>query len=148
MIFSSLGPFTTTVAVTHSTKNDEINKILGISPDAVQVSSDIPVNGNSKVIRVARPGHPLPIDCDAVLIDASLGRGILFDKDFALEIKGRSNVPVLLAGGLRPDNVRDAIRKIHPYAVDVATGVEDSPGIKNENLVREFIKNSRETENE
>ena len=47
---------------------------------------------------------------------------------------------VILAGGLTPANVRQAIDEVRPFAVDVASGVESSPGIKNHDLVRAFIE--------
>jgi len=51
-----------------------------------------------------------------------------------------SPVPVILAGGLAPGNVGEAIRAVRPYAVDVASGVEAAPGIKDERLMRAFVK--------
>lgn len=48
-------------------------------------------------------------------------------------------VPLFLAGGLTPDNVADAVRIARPFAVDVASGVESSPGRKDEQLMRRFI---------
>ncbi len=47
---------------------------------------------------------------------------------------------IILAGGLTPHNIRDAVRIVRPHAVDVASGVELEPRRKNEYLVREFIR--------
>jgi phosphoribosylanthranilate isomerase len=53
-------------------------------------------------------------------------------------------VPLILAGGLTPENVIEAIQAVRPYAVDVASGVEASPGIKDPEKMREFIENVRD----
>ena len=50
---------------------------------------------------------------------------------------------LMLAGGLRPENVANAIRQVRPFAVDVASGVEAAPGLKDPDRVREFILNAR-----
>ena len=51
--------------------------------------------------------------------------------------------PVLLAGGLNPGNVRAIVERFRPFGVDVASGVESAPGVKDHALVREFIDNAR-----
>lgn len=54
-------------------------------------------------------------------------------------------VPLILAGGLTPDNVAEAISVVRPWGVDVASGVESSPGRKNSDLVARFVQNVRES---
>jgi len=67
----------------------------------------------------------------------------LFDMGYALEIRKNCNKPLILAGGLNPGNVAGAIKAIRPYAVDVASGVESAPGVKDPVKISEFIKNSK-----
>ncbi|HEY2894982.1 MAG TPA: phosphoribosylanthranilate isomerase, partial [Pirellulales bacterium] len=52
-------------------------------------------------------------------------------------------MPLVLAGGLKPDNVADAIRAVRPWGVDTASGVEQSPGRKSPELVRAFIREAK-----
>lgn len=56
--------------------------------------------------------------------------------------------PLWLAGGLRPDNVAAAIHQFQPHAVDVSSGVESSPGIKDDALLHDFMVNARQASNE
>ncbi len=83
---------------------------------------------------------------DAFLLDAYKagaygGTGKTFDWNVALKAKtfGR----IILAGGLTPENVGDAVRFVRPYGVDVSSGVEARPGKKDERRVREFVAQAR-----
>jgi phosphoribosylanthranilate isomerase len=87
---------------------------------------------------------------DAVLLDSfsqgkSGGTGVVHDWKLSRRIRQKIEPkPLILAGGLSPENVRDAIRFVQPYAVDVSSGVELSPGVKDPQKVFEFIKNVKE----
>jgi phosphoribosylanthranilate isomerase len=69
------------------------------------------------------------------------GTGQSFDWSRALEVK--KDRPIILAGGLRPDNVYKAIRTVMPYAVDVCSGVESAPGKKDKRKLEEFMNEVR-----
>jgi phosphoribosylanthranilate isomerase len=84
-----------------------------------------------------------------VLVDskigaASGGTGISFDwSDARAVFASQPEVRIIAAGGLTPDNVAAAIRKLNPWGVDVASGVESSPGSKDPTRVANFIANAR-----
>jgi phosphoribosylanthranilate isomerase len=82
--------------------------------------------------------------CAAVkvlLIDGSAGgEGRSFDHNALAGMRDRIRKPIILAGGLTPGNVGEAIRSLRPYAVDVSSGVESSPGVKDPELVRAFCE--------
>jgi phosphoribosylanthranilate isomerase len=67
------------------------------------------------------------------------GTGAQFNWDLAVAAK-RWGRPIVLAGGLTPENVAEAVRKVQPYAVDVSSGVEVEPGKKDHAKVRDFIR--------
>lgn len=68
------------------------------------------------------------------------GTGRTFDWNLALAFKQRTQKPLILSGGLNPENIAEAIESVHPYAVDVSSGVELSPGRKDHARLREFIR--------
>ncbi len=145
-IFGCLGPFVTRIIVTHTQSETDLERILTLPPDAIQISHlfAFPDKPGVRVLRVIGRGDAIPKSCDAVVIDESMGAGRHFDRTFAKDVVKESAVPVILAGGLTPENVRDAIREIRPYAVDVASGVEEKPGIKEHKKIATFIAAARE----
>jgi phosphoribosylanthranilate isomerase len=90
---------------------------------------------------------PAYLHLDAWLLDSHVpgqhgGTGATFRWELAVEasIAGR---PLVLAGGLTPENVTDAVRRVRPFAVDVSSGVESAPGIKDPDKLRDFILAAR-----
>ena len=84
-------------------------------------------------------------DVDALLLDAydagaQGGTGKTIDWTLAARAGEFVRKPVILSGGLKPENVAEAIRVVQPYAVDVASGVEREPGRKDEGKLRRFIE--------
>lgn len=82
-------------------------------------------------------------DAPALLVDAAVkgrygGTGVIADWSAAAELAKR--YPMLLAGGLTPDNVADAVRQVNPWGVDVASGVESSPGQKDPSKMKAFVQ--------
>jgi phosphoribosylanthranilate isomerase len=63
--------------------------------------------------------------------------------DWSLAGEVAKAAPILLAGGLTPENVQEAIRRVHPYGVDVSSGVEESPGRKDPDKIRAFVRSVR-----
>ena len=79
----------------------------------------------------------------ALLVDASVkgvygGSGVTADWSAAMELAKR--YPLLLAGGLTPENVADAVRQVRPWGVDVASGVESTPGEKDAGKMKAFVR--------
>jgi len=107
---------------------------------AFRVKDADSVDGVKKYLEHCRSAGRLPA---AILIDSFVegqlgGTGKLAPWDLLKEF--RPDVPLILAGGLTPENVADAIRIVRPYAVDVASGVESAPGRKDPERMRRFIE--------
>ncbi len=73
------------------------------------------------------------------------GTGQTFDWNVAIEAKKYGRL--ILSGGISPENVGDAIRRVAPYAIDVNSGVERSPGVKDHGKIRQLLEAVREAEN-
>jgi phosphoribosylanthranilate isomerase len=98
-----------------------------------------------KAVRVASGAEIQDLErfhTDFHLLDAAVagqrgGSGQAFD--WALAARRRSDVPVILSGGLTADNVAEGIASVKPYAVDVASGVESAPGVKDPDRLAAFL---------
>jgi len=85
-------------------------------------------------------------DVQGFLLDSASaapgGSGVAFD--WSLAVAAAREHPIVLAGGLRPENVAEAVRAVRPWGVDVASGVESEPGVKDEGKMRAFLEKARE----
>ncbi len=157
-IVRHLPPFVTAVGVFVNPTREEVLRaqdasgvgvvqLHGDEPPALCASIPFPV---VKAIRVsdARALAALAsYEVQAFLFDASCagygGGGVAFDWRIAAAAPA-SGVPVILAGGLHPGNVAEAVRAVRPWAVDVASGVESAPGVKDPEKMRLFIERAKE----
>lgn len=154
-IIAALPPFVTTVGLFVNASRCELGEILDAVPlDLLQFHGDESPHDCAgfhrpwiKALRV-RPGDDLQAACrfyqgaSGILLDAYVagvpgGTGEVFD--WSLIPQGLSK-PVILAGGLTPGNVAEAIAQVRPYAVDVSGGVEAAKGIKDAARIQAFIQ--------
>jgi len=153
-IVVQLPPFIETVGVFVNETSDKVNRIAEqCRLTAVQLHGDeSPAfcrRVKRRVIKAVRVKDAESLkgmsgyDVSGYLLDAFNeesrgGTGMVFDWNLALRAKKQG--PVIIAGGLNPFNVYTAIHRVKPYGVDVCSGVEKSPGIKDSEKVDEFIK--------
>ena len=158
-IAAELDPAVTRVAVFRHPSAREVDSLLEVFPaDIVQTEPgpgmDAALARGVRVLPVLHDGEDSLEITDSmageprsVLLEAAGvgGRGIRPDWDRAAKVARR--LRLVLAGGLTPDNVRDAIRHVAPAAVDVSSGVESSPGVKDPERIRAFLlaAHSRQT---
>ena len=156
-IILQLPPFIETVGVFVNETSDKINRIAEqCKLNSIQLHGDespaLCRRGKRKVIKAFRVKNADSLksiasyDVSGFLLDSyndgsKGGSGQVFDWNLALRVKKQG--PVILAGGLNPYNVFTAIHRVKPYGVDVCSGVEKSPGIKDHEKIREFIKSVR-----
>ncbi len=143
------------VAVMVNPSLEEALEVLGEGFDFIQLHGEESLNfarriGLERVIKAFRVGDKsVKIaegwkEAHGILLDTYVkgsygGTGKTFNWDIAKEMVERG-FRVFLAGGLNPDNVEEAVKKVKPYAVDVSSGVEKSPGVKDRAKIEEFVK--------
>lgn len=157
-IVEELPPFVQTVAVTVDATREFTN--LGWRKQLKNFSV-AQLHGGESPVHVRAVGKYLPVikalgadrgaaiepgdyAVSAFLLDTPSqehgGTGRTFDWNLALQFKKRTSKPLILSGGLNPENVAKAVETVHPYAVDVSSGVEVSPGKKDHAKLRDFIQ--------
>lgn len=156
-IIAKLPPFIQTVGLF---VNEDIEKLNWTADycglDVVQLHGDETpedcLEVNRRVIKAFRMQNNVSIEplgryqvsgflLDAWSPDAYGGTGRTFNWELAGA--ARQYGPIILAGGLSPDNVCEALQVVQPYAVDVSSGVESAPGKKDPMLVKDFIKQAK-----
>jgi phosphoribosylanthranilate isomerase len=168
-ICSRTPPYITSVVVTHMEEPDEIIRLAEIVPSlALQIHSNASASILAALRERLRPrkivGKVSVLDAsaiarareieksvDAIVLDSADprtnrvgGTGLVHDWSISAAIVSQVNVPVILAGGLNPENVSKAIATVRPWAVDVHSGVETADGKKSEERLRRFIHNSHQ----
>jgi len=120
-------------------------QVASLQDQGVQVIKALAIRDRNSLARIG--DYP----CETILLDAYNpgvygGTGETFPWDLAtLASEQFPDKRIILSGGLTPANVRQAIEETHPAAVDVASGVESAPGIKDLVMVKEFIEQVRAT---
>ena len=156
-IVAQLPPFVATVGVFVNEASDKVNRIAEqCRLTAVQLHGDeSPAFCRRIKRRVIKVFRVLDADSfkgisnydvsgfllDSYNDESRGGTGKAFDWNLALRAKKQG--PIILAGGLNPYNVYTAIHRVKPYGVDVCSGVEKSPGVKDFIKIDEFIKSVR-----
>ncbi|MDD5773286.1 MAG: phosphoribosylanthranilate isomerase [bacterium] len=152
-IVDRLPPFITTVGLFANQPQKEVDETVKyLHLDILQFHGDespeFCSNFNKRIIKAFRISDKNDLKkldnykVSAYLLDSYDskklgGTGKTFDWGL---IKGIKNKRIILAGGLTPDNVGEAIRECLPYGVDVSSGVEKSPGIKDHKKIKKFIE--------
>ena len=160
-LVESAPPFVTTVVVTMpNTVDDAVDLVERINPDAIQIHADFTpeqvrdLGERTTVdvfVAIDAEDHERALElegyADALLVDSLTeegagGSGETHDWDATRSLVNEVSTPIVLAGGLTPENVAEAIETVAPTGVDVAGGVEipGGEGAKDDTAIREFIE--------
>ncbi|WP_338738288.1 phosphoribosylanthranilate isomerase [Haloplanus salilacus] len=158
-LIAAAPPFLSTVLVSMPDSATRAAELAGaVAPDAIQLHGDFDAEEIRYVRREARADVITAVDADdadrarrydevadAVLLDSTTesgagGTGEPHDWDAAADLVTDLSTPVVLAGGLTPANVAEAVRTVGPYAVDVSSGVERTGGRKDHDAVARFVR--------
>jgi phosphoribosylanthranilate isomerase len=166
-LFRQVPPFVKSVLVTvPASVNALVENFRKLHPDVIQIHGESLRNTarireklpNTPLIRAVNANSSDTLDkasaaskiFDAVLLDSLAegqygGTGVVHDWNLSkLVARTIYPTPLILAGGLNPENVATAVRVVRPYAVDVSSGVELQPGIKDHQKMLDFVKNAKD----
>lgn len=155
-IVRSLPPFVSKVGVfVDATAEEVFRAVKEIGLDTVQLHGEetpefcrqfapLKVMKAFRVKNAASLATLTDYNTDAWLLDSYVagekgGTGAVFNWDLAVQAKD-SGKPIVLAGGLTPENIAEAVHEVWPYAVDVSSGVESAPGKKDAEMIRRFVE--------
>jgi phosphoribosylanthranilate isomerase len=124
-----------------------LSELVKIKDTGVKLIKTIQVCRDSKADMLIKQIKQFSGVADAILLDTALdgktgGTGVPHNWEVSSKVVLNAGIPVILAGGLKPENVGDAVKCVRPYAVDTASGVE-TDGKKDKKKVMDFINNVR-----
>ena len=124
-----------------------LSELVKIKETGVKLIKTIQVCRDSKADMLIKQIKQFFGVADAILLDTALdgktgGTGVPHNWEVSSKVVLNAGIPVILAGGLKPENVGDAVKCVRPYAVDTASGVE-TDGKKDQKKVMDFINNVR-----
>jgi len=137
-----------TVAVMQHPDRALVDEVLTIlRPHFLQTDNEdfetIHLRGPTRPLPVYRSDRPLPARPPRLLLFEGPVSGSGKTGDWETARLLARDARLVLAGGLDPDNVALAIRRVRPYAVDVSSGVESAPGVKDPDLINRFVTEAR-----
>jgi phosphoribosylanthranilate isomerase len=124
-----------------------LSELVKIKETGVKLIKTIQVCRDSKADMLIKQIKQFSGVADAILLDTALdgktgGTGVPHNWEVSSKVVLNAGIPVILAGGLKPENVGDAVKCVRPYSVDTASGVE-TDGKKDQKKVMDFINNVR-----
>ena len=167
-IILRLPPFVSKVLVTHLLRAEEVLKLVDETcVDTVQLHGEIQPDQVREIrqrrahLRILKSFHivdeasveyglPYYAHVDAFVLDSLNaetgeigGTGLVHDWAISRRVVSRYPIPIILAGGLNPENIREAIERVKPYGIDVNSGVKGASGFKDHAKVHAFIEGAK-----